>query len=163
MSRLSALAINALLASAPVAACGVAPSPPLPPTAPLVAAYDDVRAALADDDLARAQAAARRYAATLAAEAPSVPEQAAVTRLTAGLDALAAAADLDAARRAFGTTSEGFLQLVTARPSLKDGLYAFHCPMAPAYPRWVQREKAMKNPYMGRAMLECGAEVELAP
>ncbi len=169
MSRLAALAaLAALGAAAP--ACGgksgptEAPTPaPLPAAPPLVQGYDDLRAALAEDDLPRAQRTATAYATTVRDEPPGPMDAAALARLGEGLDAVNAAADLDTARRAFGLTSEGFLQLVAARPSLKAGLYAFRCPMAPGYKLWVQREKTMRNPYMGRAMLACGAEVELKP
>ena len=117
--------------------------------APLVAAYEALRDRLANDDLPGTQAAATALAKVgLAAQA----------------EAVAKAPEIEAARVAFGDLSKAYLEQLTKEPDLqKGGLYAFRCPMATGYQKWVQTDETMKNPYMGKAMLECGSKVELVP
>lgn len=117
--------------------------------APLVAGYEALRDRLASDDLPGAKAAA---------------ETLAKVGLAAQADAVAKASDIEAARVAFGDLSKAYLEQLGKEPDLqKGGLYAFRCPMAKGYQKWVQTDEAMKNPYMGKAMLECGSKVDLVP
>jgi Cu(I)/Ag(I) efflux system membrane fusion protein len=139
-----------------------AAAPAAPTAAPtgdaaIVQGYDDVRAALADDDLARTKTLATALKSAVAAAGPEAAP------MTAGLDAIVAAAEIEAARDAFGTFSEAYIKFLGARPALKEGLVAFRCPMARGYKKWVQRDQKMMNPYMGKAMLECGGPTDLVP
>jgi len=122
---------------------------------PIVLAYDAVREALAVDDLAATQATAKALAEAGKAEAA----------LMEGAQKVAASTDLDAARLAFGDLSQAYIALLSAKTDLDPDkkLIAFRCPMAKGYKKWVQFGEPMRNPYMGKAMLECGAKVDLVP
>jgi len=168
--RLGALALSGLFAATAMACDKKDPAPAAPaegaaeaaaPTtaalAPMVEGYDKVRAALADDDLAAAKTAATAYKAIVTTEDADAPG------IAAGLDAIVAAPEIEAARDGFSTLSEGYIKFLVAHPELKTGLIAYRCPMARGFKKWVQTEKKMMNPYMGKAMLECGGDTDLAP
>ncbi|MGM0578853.1 MAG: hypothetical protein ACQEXJ_24230 [Myxococcota bacterium] len=119
-------------------------------------AYDAVRAALADDDLDAARAAAGKLAEA--------------AKGAKGLEGLAsdaatvkAAGDLKEARQGFGQASRHLLAWLAEHPDAAEGVYAFQCPMAKPYGKWVQLEREMANPYMGKKMLHCGKKTEVAP
>lgn len=127
---------------------------PTATVAPLIAAYDVLREALASDDLAAAKAAAGKLAEVAKADQPKVAEAA---------TAAAGAADIDTARIAFGNASKALLEAVQAKPALGEGLLVFRCPMTETYQKWVQLARPMRNPYMGSKMLECGSKADLTP
>jgi hypothetical protein len=116
--------------------------------APLLAAYDEVRAQLAADHASEAAAGAR----SLADRAPDEATAAAAV-------AVSEAPDLDAMRRAFADLSRVLvLRFATSPP---EGLRVYQCPMAPAYPYWLQDEAGLVNPYMGTSMPGCGQGTSL--
>lgn len=100
-----------------------------------LARYEQVRAALAADDLAAARAAA-----TGLPEAP----------------ALAQATDLSSARKAFKVLSARAVVLARGRP----GYFVAHCSMFPGGADWVQTTEELSNPYWGRSMPHCGKLVD---
>ncbi len=118
----------------------------------LVPPYLQLQSALAADDLAAAQAAARRLA-------DSGNEDSALAPVADAAARLATAADIKAARNEFARVSAAFTSLVNdigttgARP-----LYLAHCPMAFGGKGgdWVQGDKKIRNPYYGAMMLGCG-------
>jgi len=127
----------------------------------VLAAYESARVAFADDAIAKGleDAAAIETAATAATGGASAPIAAMLRDIASAADALRATAgsDADAVRKAFGEVSRSIVGLVSAVPSLQGGLHMFECPMAQGYKRWVQPSTEMANPYMGKAMLKCGA------
>ena len=94
--------------------------------------YEQVRAALAADDLA----GAKKAAASLGDE---------------GSD-LAKSDTLKDARKAFGKLSEQAVKLASGQP----GFHVMHCPMVNK--DWVQTSDKVANPYYGKEMLTCGEE-----
>lgn len=104
--------------------------------------YEQVRAALASDNLD----GAKQAAAALTEQAAAIKNDPIAT----GADALAKSSDLETARKHFKTISQGIIPLVKDKP----GYYVIHCPMANA--SWVQTDKTVQNPYYGKAMLRCG-------
>jgi hypothetical protein len=112
--------------------------------ASVVAAYDKVSAALADDDLAAAQAAAATLACCLKCE--DQPE------LAAKVDAFAKAGSLADARTAFKAISAAFVPLAEKAGA---DCFIMTCPMAGA--DWVQTSATVANPYYGSEMLRCGS------
>ncbi len=48
--------------------------------------------------------------------------------------------------------------LAQTTPSLQNNWQVYSCPMVDGFSRWVQREGALENPYMGSAMLSCGTQ-----
>ena len=150
-------------------------APPPPPKPHVVAAqpagvmaevlkgYEDVRRALAADDVAAAHeraVALKRSTDALNAETAAPPPQAAALAAAAG-GLVLGESDLVKARAAFGELSRAVVAVVAADPSLQPGRFLFQCPMAKGYQRWVQLEEKMANPYMGKRMLECGEVVSV--
>lgn len=70
--------------------------------------------------------------------------------------------DLAAARAAYRDISHALLDYLDTHPDARAGLYPMFCPMTfdgqGAY--WVARTSAIRNPYEGSRMLECGAVLE---
>lgn len=124
-------------------------SAPLPSA--LVLAAADASAALAADDLPA-------YAKLIPSLTPSLPHS-----LSALARNLVAGPDLKAARAAFEPYSTAVADLVRAQPADKrEKLLVFQCPMSPVLgkARWLQRDAALKNPFFGSEMLECGEELK---
>jgi hypothetical protein len=95
-----------------------------------LAGYEQVRAALAADDLIAA-----RKAATALSETGS---------------AIAKSSSLEEARAAFAKLSEEAVKLAGGQP----GYYVLHCGMVNK--DWVQTSKQPSNPYAGKEMAGCG-------
>ena len=130
------------------------PTPALPSA--LVLAAADAAAALAADDLAAYAGLLPRLVAAVhgSADAP-----ASLHPLAA---ALVAGPELRAAREAFEPFSAAVADLVRAQPADKrEGLRVFECPMSPVLgkARWLQRDAAVKNPFFGSEMPDCGREL----
>lgn len=120
---------------------------------PIVLAYDALREALAVDDLDLAKAKAKELAAISGA-----PEK--LVQVATDFDKMP---NFDTARVAFGEISRAYITHLAANPDLARGLIAFRCPMAEVYQLWVQLDEPMRNPYMGKRMLECGSKVPMVP
>ena len=100
-----------------------------------LAHYETVRAALADDKLDAAQAAAKDLD---------------------GAAAITAAKSMGDARKAFRLISARAVALAQGRT----GFFIAHCSMYPGGADWVQTTKEISNPYWGKSMLRCGEIVE---
>lgn len=105
-----------------------------------LATYDELRRALARDDLDAVHAAARQLRYD-------------------GADRLAAAGDLDAARAAFAALSQALIGVLVDNPALQQGRWLFQCPHASGYGKWIQADAALTNPYMGLKMPGCGSQL----
>lgn len=133
----------------------------------LLQAYLAVQAAMADDRHELALWRTLRAAATALTAAPETALQPLAAELAAPLQQ-PTEPDLVGARVAFKLVSAAAERLFElARPRAGVGrttLYVQHCPMAEA--DWLQVTPAVRNPYYGSSMLECGAvrrELPLAP
>jgi len=74
--------------------------------------------------------------------------------------------DLRTTRREFEPFSTALTDLARARKvAQRENLHVFQCPMAPVLglARWLSRGSAVKNPFFGSAMPECGDELNQAP
>jgi Cu(I)/Ag(I) efflux system membrane fusion protein len=69
-------------------------------------------------------------------------------------ETLARAGDLAAARKAFKPLSNSLIKYLADNKVPKGTYYEVYCPMADA--SWLQAGKDVKNPYMGKAMSDCG-------
>lgn len=67
---------------------------------------------------------------------------------------LAKATDLKAARAAFKPLSHSLIKYLADNKAGAGTYHEAFCPMVGA--SWLQTEKNIKNPYMGKAMLSCG-------
>lgn len=149
-----------VLSASLVSACAKpeAPAPAAQPEAKvrprLVLGYDAIREGLAIDSLEVTREAAKELLTQ-----DGLPEG-----MKLPLEAFRTAPDLEAARLVFGDLSKAYLTHIAATPALQnEGLIAFRCPMAKGYQRWVELKEPMRNPYMGKVMLDCGAKVGLTP
>ncbi len=112
----------------------------------ILAGYETVRAALANDDLAAARAAAQALATNEVRQHHRAIADSAQDLVTAG--------DFTAARAAFKVLSHEAIALARTL----DGFFIMTCPMAEA--DWVQTTRDMSNPYLGKDMPTCGSVVE---
>ena len=69
-------------------------------------------------------------------------------------EAVAKAKDLKAAREAFKPLSASLVKYLADNKAGKGVYHEAYCPMVKA--SWLQTEKEIKNPYMGKSMLDCG-------
>jgi len=68
--------------------------------------------------------------------------------------AVAQAKDLKAAREAFKPLSASLIKYLGDNKVPTGTYHEVYCPMAKA--SWLQKGKSVKNPYMGKEMLDCG-------
>lgn len=144
MRTLFGLAVLAGLLAAP-AASGAAADP----LQAVLEPYFRIQSSLSDDtiDGVRADATAVAEAAGALGE-PGVP-------IARAAGALSAAADLAAARLAFGTLSDAVVTYADAAGTAAgDGVHVMFCPMVDK--QWMQKGEAVRNPYYGKSMLACG-------
>jgi len=116
----------------------------------IVRSYLDVQSRLASDKVEGIAPAAR----AIAAQAARMGEGGAAIAKSA--QALEQAADIKAARKAFGDLSDAVIAAAKAEgwKDLPDVKVAF-CPMANR--SWIQKEDSIRNPYYGTSMLTCGS------
>ena len=143
MKTTSALCVFAVMALVPRTSAAA----DLP--AALVNPYLQVQVALAEDKfdgVATQAQAIEKAAAALGVEGEGI---------VAGAKKLAAAKDIAAARTAFGDVSTA---LTTYAEKTKSGfgpdVRQAYCPMANK--PWLTKDKTIRNPYYGAAMLTCG-------
>ena len=121
--------------------------------APVQSVYDNyitVQGALAQDSLKGVSTAATAMAKAIQADSmkrlsPKVAQQA---------EALAQAKDLATARDAFKSLSDSLIQHLKEQKVPAGSYYVAYCPMAKA--SWLQTDKTIMNPYMGKGMIHCG-------
>ena len=112
----------------------------------LLPPYLTIQAALAGDSTQGVAAAAKDLAdAARAAGQPALADAAA---------RVGSAPDLKAARDAFKAVSNPIADWTLADNTTKGQYTVIHCSMAPG--SWVQKDKAVRNPYYGKEMLTCG-------
>jgi hypothetical protein len=66
--------------------------------------------------------------------------------------------DIKQQREYFASLSTNMFALAKVVKLTTEPIYEDYCPMKKAY--WLSREKAIKNPYFGNAMLTCGNVAE---
>jgi hypothetical protein len=115
----------------------------------IVASYLEIHAALMADKTDGIQAAAK----AIGTQAAGMGAEGATIVTTA--KAVADAADVKAARAAFGDLSDAVIAAAKAEgfKDLPDVKVAY-CPMVKK--SWLQKEATIKNPYYGTAMPTCG-------
>jgi membrane fusion protein, copper/silver efflux system len=144
------------------------PSQPLPPQAleyarAALGATEQARAKLAADSLEGLEPLAREVAQALRQAATGLGPDMGASLLQSGAEAaerLATAREPAQARKAFGDLSRALVALAMADERLRQGWSIFECPMEEGFNKWVQREGALENPYMGQQMLACGRASE---
>jgi Cu(I)/Ag(I) efflux system membrane fusion protein len=129
------------------------------PAQKLISAYLSVQKKLAADDAKGAKTAFAQLRS--AAEAKELTGDAALKqKLVSAAVSGANAKDIDAARAAFGQSSDSLLDWLRREGNaLGQSVRVAHCPMARdgKGARWVQTDAKVANPYFGSEMLECGS------
>jgi Cu(I)/Ag(I) efflux system membrane fusion protein len=69
-------------------------------------------------------------------------------------EVLSKAKDLETARAAFKPLSVSLIQYIKDQKVPASVYHEVYCPMAKA--SWLQTDKAVMNPYMGKDMIHCG-------
>ena len=130
------------------------PAAPSAATAPLAQAYLALAESYAKDQADPAVPAALALQAhKLADQGPAQVREAAAA-VAREVDNLAGKG-LAEQRAAFKSISGKIIDLLKAHPPPDLTLHVAHCPMAKA--DWLQKDKPIRNPYYGKAMLDCGA------
>ena len=109
----------------------------------MLAQYEMIRAALADDDLRRARLAGEKLLKAI--DGPGVTP--ALAKMKPAVKALAETFRLDAARGAFKDLSTVIVPMCDG----VDGYYVFTTSLL-TDGEWVQPTREIGNPYLGRAM-----------
>lgn len=112
--------------------------------------YITIQGALAQDSLKGVSATATAMAKAIQGDSKQMlsPE---VARETV---ALANAKDLATARGAFKSLSDSLIQYLKDQKIPAGKYYVAYCPMAQR--SWLQADKTIMNPYLGKGMLHCG-------
>ena len=55
------------------------------------------------------------------------------------------------------------MTMISENATMQEGRYAFECPMAKGYQKWVQTTPNLQNPYFGSEMLSCGVSIGWQP
>jgi hypothetical protein len=116
----------------------------------LVDPYLQVQMGLASDKIDGLAA----HAKAIATAAEALGKDAAL--VVAGAKKLGAAKNIEAARTAFGEVSEALVAYAEkTKSTLGPDVRVAYCPMADK--SWLQKDKEIRNPYYGGAMLICGS------
>lgn len=105
--------------------------------------YEQIRAALAADDMRAAKAAANNLVNALTPADAKAPTPATLTAARAVYDGVA----LDRMRQAFKPLSKKIIPIAQG----VEGFYVMTCPL-PSAGDWVQRTPEPDNPYLGKSM-----------
>jgi len=116
----------------------------------VVASYLEIHSQLAADKVDGIKAPASAVATAAAGMGDAGRD------ISAAAKAVEGAADINAAREAFGTLSDAVIAAAKAEDwkGLEDVKLAY-CPMAKK--SWLQKEDAIRNPYYGTQMPTCGS------
>lgn len=133
------------------------------------ARYNELHAAFAGDDLARAKVASSELGkATEALREADIPESGRqpwikfAATVADATDKIEQAPDIDSARAEFerlSLASEEALRVLGSTMAM----YVMHCPMAfdGRGAKWLQSSQDLRNPYFGASMLSCGSTLEV--
>jgi Cu(I)/Ag(I) efflux system membrane fusion protein len=133
--------------------------------------YLSLQQALASDNLLPAQQAVTQFQTSLSeVDAKTLVEDAheawkkEYSKFTQILQNMNQAEDLESIREDFSILSDELMELIkTFDPDGFGTVYQMHCPMVfdGKGAMWLQKEKHVRNPYFGTAMLKCADKVEL--
>jgi Protein of unknown function (DUF3347) len=120
-------------------------------TGPVKSVFDHylkIQAELANDSLNGVAQNADAISKTVQSSAKMLPPE-----IGTQVQALAKASDLKLARAAFKPLSDSLIKYLASHKA-KGAYVQVYCPMAKA--SWLQADKNVNNPYLGKAMSECG-------
>jgi Cu(I)/Ag(I) efflux system membrane fusion protein len=120
-------------------------------SAPAKSVYDDylkIQVSLANDSTNGIAENASAIAKEMQNKGSDLPAE-----VASEAEGLAKATGLTSARDAFKPLSQSLIQYLAAHNASGDYVQVF-CPMAGGY--WLQADRGVKNPYLGKAMSSCG-------
>jgi len=131
----------------------------------VVKSYLHIKNALAADNGKEANEEAKKFTAVLKEVSPAITD----TKQKAAWDKYAEKLRFDGEhisesdkiahqREHFGSLSTNILAVLKAFPANDKVLYKQYCPMARK--SWISESAIIKNPYYGKAMIECGVTKE---
>ena len=112
--------------------------------------YIQVHAALAQDSLEGVSKATTTMVKAIQGDSMRMLPQ----KVTQQAEVLSKATNLETARAAFKPLSESLIQYLKDQKVPAGSYHEVYCPMAKA--SWLQTDKTVMNPYMGKAMIHCG-------
>src|SRR5258708_23852194 len=112
--------------------------------------YIQVHAALAQDSLEGVSKATTAMVKAIQGDSMKMLPQ----KVTQQAEALLKATNLETARAAFKPLSESLIHYLKEQKVPAGSYHEVYCPMAKA--SWLQTDKTVMNPYMGKAMIHCG-------
>ncbi len=124
-------------------------------TASLYGFYEELRDALVEGNAESSRTAALKMESELSDESADPAFKASVEKILAS-------DDLKVQRKAFEAFSDALIGRIKFEGLDGGSLFVAHCPMAfnDAGANWISKEKAIRNPYFGDAMLTCGSVQE---
>ena len=120
-------------------------------TAPVKSVYDDylkIQASLSNDSMSGVAENADAIAKVVQSNANALPAE-----VSSEAGDVAKATNLPSARAAFNPLSNSLIKYLADHKD-KTAYVQVYCPMANA--SWLQGDKNVKNPYLGKEMSECG-------
>lgn len=120
----------------------------------LLGGYLNVKNALVNSDLKASTEAVTMLQQVIISE-PAFAQKEDLQKAT---DKMAKAGSLEKQRTAFADVSAIFWKVIKPADALNQEIYYQYCPMKKAY--WLSTEAAIKNPYYGASMLNCGKVAE---
>lgn len=124
------------------------------PVATVFDNYARIQTALAQDSLQDVANDAQAIAKAVNDDATTTFS----TNIAQQAEIVTKATDLNGAREAFKTLSQSLIGYVSKNPALAGIYRQVHCSMANA--DWLQKESTVNNPYLGKAMAQCGRFVK---
>lgn len=120
----------------------------------LLNAYYKLKDALVNNNAALAAANADELAKAIYGTDKQTVNDATGAILLKDAVAIAQSKDLKQQREKFATLSNNMFELAKTVKLSADPVYQQYCPMKKA--SWLSKDRAIKNPYFGSAMLTCG-------
>lgn len=128
----------------------------------VLAAYEELRDALAGDRLSDVSTIATRIEQTTIKAKQNAPSdiKSHLEKMETTAVKLKTGGSADDLRLLFGDLSRSVVSVLSTHSTLARGRHIFQCPMAQGYQKWVQTSEKLENPYMGGKMLSCGSTSE---
>ena len=126
--------------------------------ASLLSSYYNVKEALVAGNATLAASKASELVKAVAVSDEKTVSKAAKKNLLKHAGSIASSKDLDSQRESFSAVSDDVIAVAKTAKLSDSPVYQMYCPMKKG--SWLSSEKAVKNPYYGSAMLDCGSIVE---
>ncbi len=127
----------------------------------LLPAYFSIKDALVAGDAPLAATKAQAFLQVLGSTDDKMVNQQTKKTLLSTAGKIAQSKDLKSQRTYFAGFSQDMITLVKTAKIAAEPVYELYCPMQKS--SWLSREKTIRNPYYGNAMLSCGKVAATIP